>query len=93
MDRTAQVLHVWTSTPPEGDRVGADVAAGNQEDRHRTADQRSSGPGRVRRIQRGDEKGLGNSRVSRGHESRKGSRLMTYSTWRATVVAAPKETG
>ena len=37
-------------------------------------------------------KGFGNLRVSRRHESRKGSRLMTCLTWRATVVAAPEET-
>ena len=80
--------------PPKETRIGADVAAENQEDRHRTLRTNDRAVlGRVRGNQHGGEEERENSRVSQRHESRKGSRLMTYSTWRATVVAAPEETG
>ena len=68
--------------------------AGNQEDRNRTL--------RTHTIERSwGEYGGFNAAMKKGagleslpgHESRKGSRLITCSMWRATVVTAPEETG
>ena len=50
IERAEQVLKMWSATAPHRVQPGADVAAGNPENRHGAEYRRPEGAGRVRRL-------------------------------------------